>query len=60
MPTPVSKVLTLGDFFGVWGQPLNSGVLDGETVRTSEQIDVRVNQHVVTGFPEALPLHLGY
>ena len=51
------RLLTLGDFFGVWGQPLNKGVLDGETVRTSEQIEVRVNQHVVTGFPEALPLH---
>ncbi len=51
-----NRLLTLGDFFGVWGQALNKGVLDGETVRTSEQIQVRVNQQVVTGFPEALPL----
>lgn len=51
------RQLTLGDFFGVWGQPLSRANLDGEIVRTSEMIEVTVNQHVNTGLPEALVLH---
>jgi hypothetical protein len=51
-----SRTLTLGDFFGVWRQPLGQTILDGERAGSGETVRAIVNQQTYTGSPETIVL----
>lgn len=51
-----SRTLTLGDFFGVWGQTLSQTIIDGERAGSGESVQATVNQQPYTGAPEAIAL----
>jgi hypothetical protein len=51
-----SRTFTLGDFFGVWGQPLSQTVIDGERPGSGESVQVTVNQQPYTAAPETIVL----
>ena len=51
-----NRTFTLGDFFGVWRQPLSATVLGGERAGSGEAIQVSVNQQQYTGAPETIVL----
>jgi hypothetical protein len=53
---PVDRSFTLGDFFAVWGQPLDRAHAAGATVRRGETMRVWVNGQVFAGDPAAIPL----
>ena len=51
-----NRTFTLGDFFGVWRQPLSATVLAGERAGSGEAILVTVNQQPYTAAPETIVL----
>jgi len=51
-----NRTFTLGDFFGVWRQPLSQTVIDGERVASGESVQTTVNQQRSTASPETIVL----
>jgi hypothetical protein len=51
-----NRTFTLGDFFGVWRQPLSQTVLVGERPGSGESIQATVNQQLYTGSPDTIVL----
>ena len=51
-----NRTFTLGDFFGVWRQPLSQTVLVGERPGSGESIQATVNQQPYTGSPDTIVL----
>jgi hypothetical protein len=51
-----TRTFTLGDFFGVWRQPLSATEIDGERVGNGESMQATVNQQPYTGAPETIVL----
>src|SRR3989442_8203223 len=47
---------TLGQFFGVWGQPLSGTELLGERARAGEEVRVLLNGQPNAGDPRSVPL----
>lgn len=50
------RPFTLGDFFGVWRQPLGATVVAGERLGRGETLQVTENQRPFTGAPETIVL----
>src|SRR3954469_16580034 len=53
---PVDRSFTLGDFFAVWGQPLDRHRAAGAELRTCETMRVWVDGTVFTGDPATIRL----
>jgi hypothetical protein len=53
--SPLVALYTLGQFFDIWGQPLNSTKVAGYSV-TSGQLVVYVDGHQYSGDPRNIPL----
>lgn len=53
---PQDRSFTLGDFFAVWGQPLDRRRAASAVVRKGEQLRVWVNGARYTGDPSKIPL----
>jgi hypothetical protein len=51
-----SRNFTLGDFFGVWRQPLSQTAIGGDTAGSGESVQVTVNQQPYTGSPATIVL----
>ncbi|MDQ2913825.1 MAG: hypothetical protein M3T56_11280 [Chloroflexota bacterium] len=51
-----NRTFTLGDFFGVWRQPLSQTAIDGDRAASGESVQVTVNQTVYTGAPATIVL----
>jgi hypothetical protein len=51
-----NRMFTLADVFGVWHQPLNQTVIDGEHAGSAESVQVTVNQQPYSGSPETIVL----
>ena len=53
---PVDRSFTLGDFFAVWGQPLDRSHAAGAVVKKGEKMQVWVNGKLFTGDPSQVKL----
>jgi hypothetical protein len=53
---PVDRSFTLGDFFAVWGQPLERQRVANATVRRGEKVRVWLDGKVFVGEPATIPL----
>ncbi len=51
-----ARVLTLGDLFAVWRQPLSQTTIGGDRVGNGESIQATLNQQPYTGAPETIVL----
>lgn len=54
--SPYKIVPTLGDFFGVWGKPLNSTQVASATVKPGQHMKVFVDEKPYTGDPRKIKL----
>ena len=53
---PVDRSFTLGDFFAVWGQPLDRKRAAGAVVKKGDKMQVWVNGKLFTGDPSQVKL----